>query len=81
MNMKSGEERHGIYCTRYQGPTFGGGHDFVTTNTNSNSNSYSNLGTSYEAPSSSADAKSLLAGSNRFSASEVEVFGYIKICN
>ena len=78
MNMKSGQEEYGICCSSSQGPTFGNGHDLVVIHDNSNSNSYSHLGTSYEAPSSSADAKSLLAGCYKFTASELEVFGYMK---
>ena len=78
MNMKSCKAENGIYCNNSQGPTFGGGHDFVITNTNSNNGSYSYLGHSYQVPASSADAKSLLAGSHKFSASELEVFGYMK---
>ena len=57
MNMKSCKAENGIYCNNSQGPTFGGGHDFVITNTNSNSGSYSHLGHSYQVPASSADAK------------------------
>ena len=74
MKIKSGQEHCGIFCNSSLGPAFGGGHDFVV----SNSHSYSNLGYSYRAPPSSADAVSLLAGDNTFSASELEVFCYMK---
>ena len=61
------------------GPTFGDGYDLViASNANSNTQSYTYLGHTYRAPSGyitgDPNTKSLLAGTYRFSVTEIEVF-------
>ena len=60
---------------KLHGPTFGEGHDIcINDNANSNTNSYANFGHSYSVPSGVQDRKTILAGSNKFTPDEVEVF-------
>ncbi|KAL9961767.1 hypothetical protein ACROYT_G030783 [Oculina patagonica] len=62
------------FRTRY-GPTFGGGHDiYISDNANSNTNSYANFGSYYSVPSGVQDRTTILAGTNKFTPDEVEVF-------
>ena len=61
------------------GPTFGYGHDLcISNNANSNTHSYINFGFTYQPPPGYAvgttKAKTLFAGTNYFTPSEVEVF-------
>ena len=67
-----------IYVTPANGPTFGGGHDFVIYDqSNINGNSLSSLGYSYQFDLhayGSAGAKSFLAGSYNFRVDEIEVY-------
>ena len=70
-----------IYSHSNCGPTFGGGHDFfISSDSNINEDSFSNLGHTYKYPilsDESYDPKSILAGSNHFSTSEIEVYEII----
>ena len=57
------------------GPTFGGGHDlYISNNAASNTGSYTNFNVIYNAPFGVGDAKSILAGTEYFTPSEIEVF-------
>ena len=61
------------------GPIFGGGHDLlISKNANSNTGSYTSFGGTYQPPPgytpSAANTDALLAGTNSFTPSEVEVF-------
>ena len=61
------------------GPMFGLGQDLViSNNANLNTNSYTRIGYTYQLPpgytSDAANTKALLAGTHRFTPSEVEVF-------
>ena len=75
----SGSYSYAIHgCSSY-GPTFGGGHDIhIADQAASNTNSYTYLGHSYEPPTGysygSYLAYTFLAGTNTFSATEVETF-------
>ena len=70
-----------IRSNRFFGLIFGGGHDlYIFSDSNTNTTSYSNLGFTYQHPNyqyKSAQAKSFLAGSYKFSTSEIEVFQVI----
>ena len=55
------------------GPVFG--YDiYIDNNANSNSRSYADLGSYYPAPAAVQDPDTILAGTERFSPDEVEVF-------
>merc|ERR1712228_828848 len=64
-----------VYHNSGYGWTQGGGHDFyLCNNCNTVNSSYSNLGSSYQAPSD----KNMLAGSYNFKVTEFEVFHLVK---
>ena len=70
--------RYDIYRGGRYGPTFGGGHDLhIANDATSNTNSYANIGHTYQAPSGYTpyldNTRSLLAGSNHFTPSKVEI--------
>ncbi len=74
--------QYAIYTTPSYGPTFGYGHDlYIANNADKNRNSYANLGYTYRAPSGysygSSKTRALLAGSNNFTPTEVEVYYYV----
>ncbi|PFX13584.1 Retrovirus-related Pol polyprotein [Stylophora pistillata] len=77
---KYSSKRYSIYSCSSHGPRFGGGADINLVNpTSSSSNSNSNLGYTFQSPSSrhgysSSFAKSFLAGSYYFRPDEIEVF-------
>ena len=57
------------------GPTFGRGHDIrIYSNAASNLHSYTNFDSTYQPPSGVSAPTTILAGTYRFSPSEVEVF-------
>ena len=63
-----------IYATNSQGPTFGGGHDInISNDAASNTNSVAYF-YSYQTPSGVSNANTILAGTQNFQPSEVEVF-------
>ena len=71
--------QHALYHFSYHGPMFGLGQDlFISNNANLNTNSYTRFGYTYQLPpgytSDAANTKALLAGTHRFTPSEVEVF-------
>jgi len=76
--MKCTIPSNAIYANEACGPTFSGGHDlFICDNSNSANGSYSCLGKSYKHPNyvyGSNEAKSFLAGSKNFLATEIEVY-------
>jgi len=65
-----------IYCYSRFGPTFGESDICIFSDSNSNKLSYSDFGSSYKHPDYQyiTENKSILAGSNRFQTSEIEVF-------
>ena len=64
---------YAIYRWSGYGPRFG--FDIIiANNANSNSNSFAHLSWSYPAPAAVQDRYTILAGTNRFSPDEVEVF-------
>ena len=74
-NEKPGCEAGAIYRHPSYGPTFGGGHDIrIANNANYNQQSYSNFGWSYQSPPGMKDNKTFLAGSYKFTPTEIEVF-------
>ena len=62
------------------GPSFGGlPSDLdISDNAASNTNSYTYFNFNYEAPPGVSDAQTILAGTNYFTPSEVEVFYFVK---
>ena len=74
-NVKRGQEGYATYCLPGYGPSFGGGHDIhIADNANYNEQSYSNFGNSYQSPRGVTKVKSFLAGSYKFTPTEIEVF-------
>ena len=66
---------YAIYRGSGHGPTFGAGYDiYIADNANSNTDSYTNFGHSYSVPSRVQDPHTILAGTNKFTPDEVEVF-------
>ena len=73
-NLQPGNEGLAIFCHPGYGPTFGGGHDVhIADNANGNRQSYSNLGY-YQVPPGTRKSNDLLAGSYKFTPTEIEVF-------
>jgi hypothetical protein len=69
----------GVYDVVSYGPAFGGGHDLsIKDNAGNNSDSYSNVGSSFTLPAMAliGEGKTFLAGSHKFTPSEVEVFAW-----
>ncbi|XP_028415648.1 uncharacterized protein LOC114539010 [Dendronephthya gigantea] len=70
------DESHGnaVCANPSYGPTIGGGHDIhISDNAHSNTNSYTNFGHTYEA-AENVGKDTILAGTKKFSPSELEVF-------
>ena len=71
---------YAISCRSDLGPTFGRGYDIhIANNANANTNSYTDLddpdeGKTYLAPQGTQDRKTILAGTNKFSPDDWEVF-------
>ena len=68
-----------IRCNSLRGACFGSGHDlFISHNANTNYNSCSNFGNTYQPPPGyepdTPQTNALLAGSEKFQPSEIEVF-------
>ena len=64
---------YAVYASSNYGPTFGGGHDLhISNKAASYTYSYTKFGRTYQRPS--AVSYTILAGTYRFSPSEVEVF-------
>ena len=62
-----------IFCGPSFGPSFGGGHDIhIANNANYNQLSYSNFGCYYQSPPGVRDVHTLLAGSYKFTPTEIE---------
>ena len=62
-----------IYRASWYGPLFGE-NIYIANNANSNSNSVARLVWDYPAPAAVQDPDTILAGTERFSPDEVEVF-------
>ena len=62
-----------IYRWSGSGPSFGSD-IYIANNANSNSRSFARLGRVYPAPAAVQDPDTILAGTERFSPDEVEVF-------
>ena len=74
-NVVPGNEQYAIYCHPGYGPTFGGGHDiYIADNANGNRQSYSNLAGYYRVHPRTRTRNALLAGSENFTPTEIEVF-------
>lgn len=74
MDYKGGSQ-FGAYCQSTYGPTFGGGHDlYIADKCNTLNYSYSNLGTSFVAPTGYIP-NCVLAGAYNFTVEEIEVYG------
>ena len=74
--------QNAIYTNPGYGPTFGGSHDiYIANSAGSSASSHTYFGYTYRPPSGysygSSNTKALLAGSNYFTPSEVEVFYFI----
>jgi hypothetical protein len=73
--LKNQGSGHAIYTKHYCGPRFGAGDDLkISNNAVSNTYSYTNFGHSYQPPSGVSDLGTVLAGTYKFSPSELEVF-------
>ncbi|XP_028392035.1 E3 ubiquitin-protein ligase TRIM33-like isoform X2 [Dendronephthya gigantea] len=77
--IKRNQKEKAICCNRNWEVVFGGGHDlYISPNASMNKHSYSNLGVTYQLPfgykPGTSKARSLLAGSEEFLPSEIEVF-------
>ena len=71
---KTGEETHAI-LTGVDGPVFGRGYDLsLADNANVNLNSKAAMDISYKVPSTVSNAKTILAGTEFFSPTAVEIF-------
>ena len=73
------KNQYAIYSHPGYGPTFGGGYDlYISDNNNVNQKSYSYFGHTYTLPAGyrhgNKNTKNLLAGSYKFTPSEIEVF-------
>ena len=71
--------KHAIYNIPGYGPTFGGGHDLrISNDSHTNPQSYTNFGRTYQPPAGyvydTPRTQSLLAGSYKFTPTEIEVF-------
>ena len=73
--LRSQGTSYAIYCYPKYGPTFGLGYDLkISNNAASNNDSYTNPGLIYQLPSGVNSPSTILAGTYKFSPSEVEVF-------
>ena len=72
------KHEHAICSCPSYGPSFGGGHDLFIINDSSTQQSFTNFGHTYQPPAgyvfNTPQTKSLLAGSHRFTPTEIEVF-------
>jgi hypothetical protein len=75
--LKDQNTPHAIctYNSYAYGPTFGVGHDIrIYNNSASNTYSYTYFNHTYQAPSGVSDTNTILAGTDSFQPSEIEVF-------
>ena len=73
--LKRRKQQYAIYSSSNYGPIFGGGHDLLIFNkAASNTGSFTNFGRTYQPPRNVRNPRTILAGSYRFTPSEVEVF-------
>jgi hypothetical protein len=73
--LKSEGDPYAVHVNPSYGPILGYSHDLlIYDNAVSNANSYSNFGNSYQPPSSVSSPHTILAGTNYFTPSEIEVF-------
>jgi hypothetical protein len=73
--LKDQNYPYGIYTRNSYGPTFGGGYEiYISNNAASNTKSYTDFNNGYQAPSGVSDTIIILAGTQLFQPSEVEVF-------
>ena len=72
--LKDENDGMAIYRQNDSGPTFGWNYDLkIADRAGSNTNSYTHFGHTYQPPSGPTNTKSLLAGTNYFIPSEIEV--------
>ena len=73
--LQSQGTSYAIYCYPHHGPTFGLGFDLhISNNAASNNYSYTDFDFTYQPPSGVSSIRTILAGTYKFSPSEVEVF-------
>jgi hypothetical protein len=73
--LKDQNTPYAIYTYHTFGPTFGAGYDMhISNNAASNTRSYTHFNHNYQAPSGVSDTSTILAGTNYFQPSEIEVF-------
>jgi hypothetical protein len=74
--LKDENTPYAIYTYNSDGPTFGAGYDIYISNAAaSNTSSHTNFNNYYQAPSGQVnDTSKILAGTNYFQPSEIEVF-------
>ncbi len=76
--IKDEQKDHAICCGIWWGRGFGDGDLHISANANTNQSSSSNLGTTYQLPlgyqPGTPQTRALLAGSDKFTPSEIEVF-------
>ena len=75
--LKDDKTGHAIYTSPSYGPTFGNDLE-ITDNATSNTNSYTKCNEYYQAPSAALNTSTILAGTHKFTPSEVEVFYLVK---
>jgi hypothetical protein len=72
--LKDQNTQYAIYTAIIYGPIFGLHDMHISDEAPSNNYSYSNINSIYQAPSGVSDTKTILAGTNKFQPSEIEVF-------
>ena len=73
--LKNQSDGAAIHNWQGFGPAFGQGFDLcISDNAASNVESYTGFGVTYQPPSGISDDKTILAGTNKFTPSQVEVF-------
>ena len=77
MPLIAGKEGKAIYCDGNYGPVFGEGHDLRISTEPNRVSCFVNLNNSYQCPTG-LDADKFLTGSQYFTVSEMEVFGFDK---
>jgi len=69
------QNEHAIYCSSSYGPVFGGGHDLCIANGADSNDCSTSLDSSYQSPTG-LDDDTFLVGSQTFTLSEMEIFGF-----
>jgi len=75
MPLRAGAEGNAILSHSSYGPIFGSGHDLCITNAPNSNNCSVSLNNAYQCPTGQ-NANTFLTGSQYFTVSEMEVFGF-----